>query len=202
MLAGACSHTMQVPTKVGSTPAFEVERYGGLKEREVKLGGAVVRHVDRSWSRPTGRGLVSFEKAPEESSLGFDMTAQDRAFTGKCVEHLHTNMMGLKNPKVSLECTCREGEATRAQLKLEQYQGAAELAGFGTYQVSALHQDTRGKNRQEVLGYWFQGSTGEGAVDLNADGRIWLPAGVSPEEKPLLLCLYAGLLLYRPGEAL
>lgn len=193
---------MQVPSKVGGGPALKVERYGGLVERELKLGGAVVSNIERRWSRPTGRGLVNFQKAPDESSLTFAIAFQEKALTGKCVEHLTTNMMGLKNPKVSLECVCAEGGAARAKLALEQYQGAAELTGLGSYKVSALHKDTKGESRREVLGYWFQGSAGEGAVDLHDDGRAWLPASVSAEERPLLLCLYAGLLLYRPGEAL
>ena len=193
---------MQVPSKVAGRPPLKVERYGGLLGKELKLGGAVVRQIQRSWSRPTGRGVVNFQKAPEETSLTFAMKGPDKPLIGKCVEHLSTNMMGLKDPKVSLECTCSEAEVVRARLILEQYKGSAELTGLGTYQVSALHEDTKGKHRKEVLGYWFQGSSGDGAVDSNDEGRVWLPAAVSPDEKPLLLCLYAGLLLYRPGEAL
>jgi hypothetical protein len=202
LLLAACSHAMQVPSTVAGTPPVKVERYGALKERELKLGGAVVRNIERSWSRPTGRGVVNFQKAPEETSLKFAIKEQDRGLAAECVETLSTNMMGLKDPKVHLVCVCKEGETLRAKLELDQYRGTAELTGLNRFQVSALHKDTRGKSRHEVLGYWFQSPAGQGAVDLNDEGRVWLPQAVTPEEKPILLCLYAGLLLYRPGETL
>jgi hypothetical protein len=217
LVAAGCAHTMKVPDKVDRGHTLTVERYGGLKEKELKVGGAVVRDIDRSWTRPTGRGLVGFEKAPDETSLTFAFQREGLTLAGSCLEELSTNMMGLKDPKVSLTCTCKVGETVRARLTLEQYQGAAELVGaaqadaeqpaesvgaVNRFNVYGVHTDSRGKKRKEVLGYWFQGRHGEGAIDLEGKGKAWLPGAVSNEEKSLLLCLYSGLLLYRPGGAL
>jgi len=199
LLVGACAHTMKVPDGVAAAPALQAVREGGLKERELRLGGAVVRQIERSWSRPTGRGLVNFEKPPEETSLKFAFQHENQALTGECLEHLTTNMMGLKDPKVSLRCACKEGETVRAQLQLEQNRGSAELTGLGSYTVTPIHTDQRCKARHELLGYSFQSPHGEGAIDRGGEGRAWLPSDVSPEEKPLLLCLYSGLLLYKPS---
>ncbi len=199
LFASACAHTMKVPDGVASVPTLQAEREGGLKERELRLGGAVARQIERSWSRPTGRGLVNFEKAPEKTSLKFAFQHGNQALAGECLEHLSTNMMGLKDPKVSLRCACKAGETVRARLQLEQNQGSAELTGLASYQVSSIHTDERGRARREVLGYLFQGPHGGGAVDRGGEGRAWLPSDLGAEEKPLLLCLYAGLLLYKPS---
>ncbi|MFT3925806.1 MAG: hypothetical protein QM778_24905 [Myxococcales bacterium] len=201
LLAVGCARNMKVPEKVAGNPVMNAQREGGLKENELRLGGAVASQIERNWSRPLGRGLVSFEKAPEETTLKFAFKEGQVALSGGCVEQLRTNLMGLKDPKVSLECSCKDGETLKGQLKLEQYQGKAELGGANSYQVYGVHTTTSGKKRNEVLGYWFLSKAGEGAIELKNDGRAWLPPTLSAEERPTLLCLYSALLLYRPSEA-
>jgi len=192
---------MKVPEKVAANPVLEAERRGGLKERELALGGAVASDIERDWNRPLGRGLVHFEQAPEETTLAFSFKHPQGTLAGHCTEHLKSNLMGLKNPKVSLACTCKDGDRSLGEVALEQSQGSAELAGGGAYRVYGIYTASNGRKRDEVLGYWFLSQAGEGAVELKGEGRAWLPPNVSPEQRPALLCLYAAMLLYRPGEA-
>jgi hypothetical protein len=180
-----------------------VERYGGLREREVKLGGAVIDQIARGSSRATGRGVVAFERAPDESKLAFRFRHGQVQFTGSCLEELRTNMMGLKRPTVGLHCHCEQDGRMLAELALSDYAGRAELhPAQGTFEVSALHQTASGKQKKDILGYWFRSEAAEGAVDLLGDGRVFVPAALSAEQKSRLLCLYGALLLYKPSETM
>jgi hypothetical protein len=200
-LLGACSGALRVPARVATTPALPVVRSGSWNEKEVRLGDVALTRVERENNRSTGRGVVNFDRSFDEGRVGFQFQEGGLLLAGDCLERLKSNMMGLKRPLVLLHCRCRDGDEVRAELELEQYQGHARLSDAASYQVSSLHETTRGHKKSEVLGYWFRGPNGEGAVDVQGAERVWLPPGASSEEKSLLMCLYGALILYRPSEA-
>jgi hypothetical protein len=201
VVLAACSGVMKVPGSVSSSVASPVARESGLREGDLHFAGARISDIRRDSNRPTGRGLVNFEKAFDETRVAFRFQVGDVGLDGECVEQLKANLMGLKRPKVFLKCSCKAEDQERAKLALEQYQGHAELESGVRYEVSSLHETTRGKTTKDVLGYWFKGSEGQGAVDLQGDERVWLPPKLVDSDRPLLLCLVGALLVYKPSES-
>jgi hypothetical protein len=199
LLASACAHTaLKVPPGVAHVPPIAVSGRGGLHEGEWKLGAATISGVERSANRITGRGVTTWQRDPNQTGLTFTLKDQNRTLAAVCNEGVEETYFGVGRPNVHFECSCREGDAERAHFKLVNGDGTAELPEVARFQVSRLSISSQNRNEKRALGYWFHGDSGQGAVDVLDDGRVWLPERLPGEARPALLCSYAALLLYRP----
>jgi hypothetical protein len=203
----ACSPVrLKVPEAANAGKELKVQGFSAnsfsFKQKDIQLGSYRVTNIDRDWDKGSTTNVGNGAYARDEKTKGFrfDVKAQARTLHAECNEEaVQQGILGFTDPKIILECTCTEGETTRATLKLKNGKGNANV-GAAAYDLSALHRGEGGADASEALGYQFRGAQGTGVVDVSSSGRAWLPAAASEDEALGLVCGYAGFLLYRPTK--
>ena len=197
---GCAATAMQVPAAAQQSPAWQLSGYSAsaYRNRDFTLDGRTVRAVHRSGTA-SSPGNRTVESAPRH--YRFELAWGSQVWAAECSEVTDPRKLWILQygqGTAHLECSCREGSVTHAQLSLAEDAGTATLASGARYEVAAVHQSAQGKHKREALGYVLTNASGTGALERTGAGRAWPPPALDERTENELSCVYAALLLYQP----
>lgn len=204
LLSSACAPQLAVKPPSAATPAQVLEvseqrpgRAGAPSS--IRLGNASVSDISGTLIQAPGTTPYGRAPDPDARKYRFKVLEGVRVLGAECSEQARdAPYFGLGKAAVDLYCTCSEGNAVRAALLVSEGRGEAVLPDHARYAVWETHEDVRGHRVSAILGYRFQNAKAEGAVDITAQPRAYLPSALPAEQRLPLTCLYAALLLHRP----
>lgn len=213
LLAGCSTARMAVPADVaGGSDVLDVTGRsawsGALADEGFRLGPYTISDVDHKWNSSTGWGIGSFSKEKTTGGYKFAFATGSSRLVGKCAtEAKDTNVglghgMALDFQAAKLGCSCEGNGATSTvvlQGNGDKFTGEV-AAPPDRFAIKSVHDMQGGSTTSKPAGYRVDGENPIGAVDVLFPGRAWLRRGLSDEQRAMVGCLMAGLILYKPPE--
>jgi hypothetical protein len=189
---------MRAPADLASRGDLSVatarRHWGALKEREsFELAPYRVQHVERRPVSTSGISLLGFGHRKVTSGYKYTFV---RGARGQDVQAGCEQEQDGTDSSFSGELVCHCGsDALELEIGAKAGQGTLNLGGQ-RYRVTPLRERASGRKSDEPLGYRADGDAPLGAVELDESGRIWTARGLATRDQ--LVCLFAGVLLFRP----
>ena len=209
-LACTSAH-MAVPGDVGS--ATETVLVDGRSQsslfgsEDFKIGPYAVANVARGGKlTPRFRAAAGFANN-EGRGYSFDLKRGEQSLHGECAaaEGESSTAAGgspMASDTRKLACTCgSEGGPVVAGVVMQgttlSHYGGALKAHDSTYDISALYDRQGEASDGSPSGYRVDGEGVQGAVDVLGPGRVWLAKTLEGDRRTDVICVFAGLLLYK-----
>ena len=138
-------------------------------------------------------------RPPDAEHYAFTIRGDGHTLRGDCQEHvLERVALGLGKTRVTLRCSCNEGDKSAVELKTEAKGGAIRFVDGTELPLAPAHGAGEGRSSKHLLGFVAEDPNGSGGVDLAGSNVAWVPASIAPHQRLGVACAYAALLLHHP----
>jgi hypothetical protein len=201
LLGGCATLTMkppETPLALRTVPVHGHAPSHGSRDSKLSIGTAKISEVKGTPIYPPG--MTAYGRMPEQTVWKYQYKVHDgpSALRAECVEQVgEVRYYGLGQTNLDVTCRCFRADQPVADVAITHGEGKATLLPAHRFAVFGTRAAQQGKRAGEILGYRFQSGKSVGAIDVTKAALAYYAENLSSDERHVLTCLYAGILLHR-----
>jgi hypothetical protein len=182
---------------------------GALVDESFKLGPYKVANVDRKWSSTSSTSIGPYSSSDTTGGYTFALQTPGGSgeYKGSCASRKDTNevsMVGgvLGQDRYEILCNCAGPTQASFTMKADttsHFSGTFQTSQ-ANYPLIGIYTNAKGSSAVDPLGYEVRGTEPLGAVETTGRGRVWVSRSAATPAREEIVCLFAGLLLYKAPQ--